>query len=65
MMPPNTASLGEAIDSRRCPRCGGERTRNDGFLPDPPSLGFVALCFCLDCAETYRVTFRAVRVEAE
>ena len=64
--PPDTTPLTEAIDYRRCPRCGGEDTINWGHrLADQREGYYVALRRCLACMRDYRVTFRAVRVEAE
>ncbi len=65
--PPDTTPLTEPIDLRQCPTCGSEQTYGD---PPVPLLGLVEGIAtqrrsCHVCHRPYRVTFRAVRVEAE
>ncbi len=58
----------EALDYRRCPRCGSEGTmerhRADPFASRQIGV-YPMIRHCPVCAQDYRVEFRAVRVEAE
>jgi uncharacterized protein with PIN domain len=66
MMPPNVTSLREAIDYHRCPRCESRLTYAEPPVGSIQHLEiYTQRRYCNNCNQPYRVTFRAVRVEAE
>jgi len=64
-----TRQLAEPIDYRQCPRpeCGSRETMIEFFHSEAETRVdyWVDLRYCTTCHRLYRVTFRAVRVEAE